>query len=189
MPPDVEIAAAIAAAYAICMALGALWLDLDSSGALWRGLNYFGRDRLMISWRWGLPALIKGQYRGDSIRPNDPRNGLLRRPRRRRRCGIFAAPAQYSPDRQRAPQGRAGDGQPEGKPRLQQWKHLSRLGCAPALAGSMATKKPPRIKRAANFLSAQAACRFSSSASIGELMMRLISPASCCRASHFHPCP
>ncbi|UPK03055.1 hypothetical protein [Bradyrhizobium sp. 170] len=129
------------------MSLGALWLDLGSSAALRRGLDYFSHDRLMHSWRCGLPAIIKGQYRADPIGPNDPRNGLLRRPRRRRRCGIFAAPAQYSPDRQRAPQGRASDGQPEGEPRLQQWKHFSRLGCAPALAGSMATKKPPRFKR------------------------------------------
>ena len=68
-----EIAAALRAAYAICMALGALWIDLGSIAALWRGLNYFSHDRLLHSWRWWLPAIIKGQYRGDPIRPNDPR--------------------------------------------------------------------------------------------------------------------
>jgi hypothetical protein len=152
-------------AYAICMALGALWLDLDSSGALWRGLDYFGRNRLMMSWRWGLPALIKRQYRGDSIRPNDPRNGLLRRPRRRRRCGIFAARPNTAPTasaHHRAAQAMAS---PRGN-----------LGCSNgSILAALAAPQPWRDRwqqksrlgssGAANFLSGQAACRFSSSAS------------------------
>jgi hypothetical protein len=105
MPPDVEIAAALAAAYRISMARHMPLALLALCGLHWAYLALFTYARLLHSWGWSLPALLEGQL-GDDRHGADHHRKRLGRPRSRRRWrGILESMDQYSPGHPRAPQG------------------------------------------------------------------------------------
>ncbi|SIO50044.1 hypothetical protein SAMN05443247_06616 [Bradyrhizobium erythrophlei] len=86
MPPDMEIAAALAAAYAIRMTLGMQWADLALLGLIWLCLGIFSHARLLHSWGWSLPALLESQLWGDRDGADHHRKWLWRIDSRRRWC-------------------------------------------------------------------------------------------------------
>lgn len=56
-----EIAAALAAAYAISMACRPPWAALRFFGLRWGDLGGFSHAHMLHNWRLALPAIIKGQ--------------------------------------------------------------------------------------------------------------------------------
>jgi hypothetical protein len=72
------------------------WPSLALLGLIWAWLGFCSYARMLHSWRWSLPAIIKGQLGDDWDGADHHRHWLRRIARRRRWCGIFGQPHRYS---------------------------------------------------------------------------------------------